>query len=499
MKTNAVILSLDQGTTSTRCLAVSFKGHIVAAAQRELPQHFPREGWVEHDGEQIWQDALFCLRSVIEQLGADHTPVAIGITNQRETTLIWDRKNGKPIYRAIVWQDRRTGPLCDQLKREGHEPTVTARTGLLLDPYFSASKAAWILDEVAGAREAAATGDLAFGTIESYLLWQLTGGKAHISDETNAARTSLWNIHTGTWDETLLELFQVPSEILPTVSASATDFGVSKRSLLGLELPILGMAGDQQSASFGQLCLSPGEVKATYGTGCFVLMNTGADAKPSTNKLLTTRACRIGAEPQFALEGSIFMAGAISQWLRDEMGLVADTAQTETLASSIENTGGVYLVPAFTGLGAPHWDNRVRAAIFGMTRQTGQAEIVRAALEAVAYQTADLMTAFKRDAGEPALIRVDGGMSANGWLMQLIADMIGVPLERPPNLETTAMGAAFLAGLGVGLWNSTDELRGLTGHITRFKPQSAGGGGRCDIESWHRAVRAAQVFSTSRP
>ncbi|MEO1642849.1 MAG: FGGY family carbohydrate kinase, partial [Pseudomonadota bacterium] len=343
-----VILSLDQGTTSTRCLAVDVKGAIVASAQRELEQHYPSPGWVEHDGQRIWQDALFCLRETVSALGGNFSPAAIGITNQRETTLIWDRATGEPIHRALVWQDRRTGAFCERLKAKGHESTITEKTGLLLDPYFSGSKIAWILEHVDGARARAERGELAFGTVETFLLWHLTGGEQHLSDETNAARTSLWNIHSGAWDEELLKLFDVPPSILPDVVVSAGRFGETASEILGKPVPICGMAGDQQSASFGQLCLSRGEMKATYGTGCFVLMNTGSDAKASKNKLLTTRACRIDGDPQFALEGSIFMAGAISQWLRDEMGLIGDTTEIGALAGSVGDTGGVYLVPAFT-------------------------------------------------------------------------------------------------------------------------------------------------------
>ncbi|MEM1389480.1 MAG: glycerol kinase GlpK [Pseudomonadota bacterium] len=490
-----VILSLDQGTTSTRCLAIAPDGMTVASAQRELQQHYPQPGWVEHDGEQILADALFCLRQVIETLSHEYQPVAIGITNQRETTLVWDRANGKPIHRAIVWQDRRTSDLCSRLKSAGHEKTVSEKTGLLLDPYFSASKVAWILDHVDGARERAEKGQLAFGTVETFLLWHLTGGDKHISDETNAARTSLWNIHTGRWDTDLLDLFNVPANLLPDVVPSAYRFGESDPDILGVTLPICGMAGDQQSASFGQLCLSAGQMKATYGTGCFVLMNTGGKAVSSQNKLLTTRACRIGGEPQFALEGSIFMAGAISQWLRDEMGLIVSSDETEALASSIDSTNGVYLVPAFTGLGAPHWDSEVRAAIFGMTRQTGKAEIVRAAMEAVTYQTSDLIQAFAADGGMPDLVRVDGGMSANGWLMQYISDMTGIRLERPANLETTALGAAFLAGLTIGVWNSTDDLHKLGGEVTGFIPDTNTEHRSMAMEGWHKAIRAAQAFS----
>ncbi|MEM7492571.1 MAG: glycerol kinase GlpK [Pseudomonadota bacterium] len=488
------ILSLDQGTTSTRCVAIDASGNTLSSTQKDLQQHYPNSGWVEHDGQQIWQDALFCLRQTLQQLGADYEPVAIGITNQRETTLVWDRSTGQPIHRAIVWQDRRTSSFCEMLRAQGSEEIISQKTGLLVDPYFSASKIAWILDHVEGAREMAERGELAFGTIESFLLWQLTNGAVHLSDETNAARTSLWNIHDGCWDKELLELFDVPEALLPDVVPSLGHFGDISVDLLGRSIPIRGMAGDQQSASFGQLCVQNGDMKATYGTGCFALMSTGYEAKRSQNRLLTTRSCRLGETPEFALEGSIFMAGAISQWLRDEMGLIESSEETEHVAASIDTSGGVYVVPAFTGLGAPYWDSEVRAAIFGMTRQTGRTEIVRAAMEAVAYQTSDLITAFKADAGMPERVRVDGGMSANGWLMQYISDITGLSLERPANLETTALGAAFLAGLSAGVWGDVADLNGLSDEITRFETRLDDISRSSILEGWHKAVGAARTF-----
>jgi glycerol kinase len=496
MSSNAVILTLDQGTTSTRCLAINAAGAIVATAQKELPQHYPEPGWVEHDAQDIWRDSLTCLQQVVEKLRNTYSPIALGITNQRETTIIWDRQTGQPIHKAIVWQDRRTASTCNSLSRDGHESMVTDKTGLLLDPYFSATKISWILDHVDGARAKAETGELAFGTVESWLVWKLTNGAVHVSDETNAARTSLYNIHSGTWDETLLQLFNVPRAILPDVVPSAGQVGETNRDITGVQLPITGLAGDQQSAAFGQLCLKPGMLKSTYGTGCFALMNTGSEAKRSAHKLLTTRACRIGADPQFALEGSIFMAGAISQWLRDEMGLVASAAETEMVAQSIADSGGVYLVPAFAGLGAPYWDSEARAAIFGMTRNTGQAELVRAALEAVAYQTQDLMQAFAADGGAPAVIRVDGGMAANSWLMQTISNVTQTRLERPANLETTALGAAFLAGLSVGLWPDTDALAGLGGMMTGFEPIADGAWRTEGLKGWSAAVEATRLYAS---
>lgn len=493
--TQPVVLTIDQGTTSTRVFAVTQSGLIVASAQIELEQHYPKQGWVEHDADQIWQDALICLHKVISKIGTDYTLAAIGITNQRETTVMWDRTTGKPIHNAIVWQDRRTAAVCNRLKAQGCEAVISSKTGLLLDPYFSASKISWLLDNVQGARDAATRGEIAFGTIETYLLWQLTKGSVHCSDETNAARTSLWNIHSEAWDDALLELFNVPSSVLPDVKPSAARFGVTEKSILGVEIPITGMAGDQQAASFGQLCLAEGQMKATYGTGCFALLNTGAEAVMSENKLLTTRACRLGSEAQFALEGSIFMAGAISQWLRDRMGLISSAGETEKLATSVNSSGGVYLVPAFTGLGTPYWDSEVQAAIFGMTRQTGRAEIVRAGMEAVAFQTVDLIKAFSSDAIAPTIMRVDGGMSANSWLMQTIADMTGIQLERPENLETTAMGAAFLAGLTAGVWNDVEDLQGLSGQLAKFQPAEQKSDYETALAGWHRAIKATQYFS----
>ena len=488
------ILSLDQGTTSTRCVAIDASGNTLSSTQKDLQQHYPSPGWVEHDGLDIWQDALFCMRQTLQQLGADYEPVAIGITNQRETTLVWDRTTGQPIHRAIVWQDRRTASFCETLKAQGSEEMISEKTGLLVDPYFSASKIAWILDHVEGARERAHRGELAFGTVESFLLWQLTDGEVHLSDETNAARTSLWNIHDGCWDKDLLRLFGVPEDLLPEVVPSLGHFGDTSVDLLGHSIPIRGLAGDQQSASFGQLCVQNGDMKATYGTGCFALMSTGHEAKRSRNRLLTTRACRLGETPEFALEGSIFMAGAISQWLRDEMGLIDNADETEPVAASIDTSRGVYVVPAFTGLGAPYWDSEARAAIFGMTRQTGRAELIRAAMEAVAYQTSDLITAFAADAGRPERIRVDGGMSANGWLMQYISDITGLSLERPTNLETTALGAALLAGLSAGVWGDVADLNGLSGEMTRFEARLNDASRASVLKGWHKAVEAARAF-----
>ena len=453
------ILSIDQGTTSSRALAFDKSGHIGAVAQQEFKQIFPADGWVEHDAMEIWQTTLACCRQVLDELGADKF-AAIGITNQRETTVLWDRASGTPIGNAIVWQDRRTAAVCDALKAEGHEPMIAEKTGLLLDPYFSASKIAWLLDNVEGARAKAEAGDLAFGTIDAWLVWQLTDGAAHVTDASNAARTSLFNIHTQQWDEELLALFRVPAALMPEVKDNAADFGAA--SLLG-GLPICGMAGDQQAATIGQACFAAGMIKSTYGTGCFVLANTGEQPVASRNRLLTTIAYRLGGQPCYALEGSIFMAGAIVQWLRDGLGLVSHAADTQSLAEQANPDSAVTLVPAFTGLGAPHWDAEARAAIFNMARDTDKADIARAALESVSLQTADLLRAIADDMAAaglqvPPRLRVDGGMVANGWLCQNLADLCDCPIDRPAVTETTALGAAMLAMLHIGWFDSLDAL-----------------------------------------
>ena len=453
------ILSIDQGTTSSRALAFDKAGGIGAVAQQEFTQIFPADGWVEHDAMEIWQTTLACCRQVLDELGADKF-AAIGITNQRETTVLWDRASGMPIGNAIVWQDRRTAAVCDALKAEGYEAMIAEKTGLLLDPYFSASKIAWLLDNVEGARAKAEAGDLAFGTIDAWLVWQLTDGTAHVTDASNAARTSLFNIHTQQWDEELLALFRVPAALMPEVKDNAADFG--EASVLG-GLPICGMAGDQQAATIGQACFAAGMIKSTYGTGCFVLANTGEQPVASRNRLLTTIAYRLGGQACYALEGSIFMAGAIVQWLRDGLGLVQHAADTQNLAEQANPDSAVTLVPAFTGLGAPHWDAEARAAIFNMTRDTDRADIARAALESVSLQTADLLRAIADDMAAaglqvPPRLRVDGGMVANGWLCQNLADLCDCPIDRPAVTETTALGAAMLAMLHIGWFDSLDAL-----------------------------------------
>jgi glycerol kinase len=456
------LLAIDQGTTSSRAILFSPSGRPVGAAQRELPQSFPRPGWVEHDPVRIWEDTLGVCRQALEVAGVEPDRVAAaGITNQRETAVVWERATGQPIHPAIVWQDRRTAEVCRALRDRGAEPTIQTRTGLLLDPYFSATKLAWILDHVEGARESAERGELAFGTIDCWLLWCLTGGRVHATDVSNASRTSLFDIVEQRWADELLELFDVPRAVLPEVRDSAGSFGGMQQDLLGAAIPIMGIAGDQQAATFGQAAFEPGPgmMKSTYGTGCFALMNTGDRPVESRNRLLTTIAWRIDGRTTYALEGSIFIAGAAVQWLRDELRIIEHARDTEDLARSVESTGGVYLVPAFVGLGAPYWDADARGGLIGLTRDSGSAEIARAALEAVAYQTRDLLDAMEADgAASPVALRVDGGLVANGWAMQFLSDILGVPVERPVVPETTALGAASLAGLACGVFESTEEI-----------------------------------------
>ncbi|MFK5926136.1 MAG: glycerol kinase GlpK [Desulfuromusa sp.] len=450
------ILAIDQGTTSSRAMIFSAAGNCVAVAQQEFRQIFPQDGWVEHDPEEIWQSVLSVCRQVLRQAKeAGNEVVGIGITNQRETTVVWDRNSGKPLYNAIVWQDRRTAEYCAELKTAGNEERVSELTGLLLDPYFSATKLRWILDNVAGARAKADAGELAFGTIDSFLLWRLTGGESHATDATNASRTMLFNIHSQRWDDSLLQLFQIPQPLLPEVKDCSADFGTTEAGLFGRAIPIAGIAGDQQAAAIGQACLEPGMIKSTYGTGCFVLLNTGKTAFRSENRLLTTVAYRIKGETSYAIEGSIFVAGAAIQWIRDGIKLIHSAEEVEGLAQGLDSNRGVYMVPAFTGLGAPHWDPNARGAIFGLTRDTGIAEIARATLESVGYQTYDLMEAMQRDSGTmPKALRVDGGMVANNWFLQFLADLLNVRVERPRVTETTALGAAYLAGVQLGLFES---------------------------------------------
>ena len=467
------ILAIDQGTTSTRSVVFDAAARRVATCQTEFPQHYPEPGWVEHDPADIWRDVLTTARAAIDRAGLTAKDIAaIGITNQRETTLIWDRATGEPIYNAIVWQDRRTAPRCQELHAAGHEADVRARTGLLLDPYFSATKIGWILDHVPGARDRAARGELAFGTIDSFLLYRLTGGAVHATDVTNASRTLLWNIRDNCWDETLCALFDVPAAMLPQVHDNAHRFGETADGLFDAAIPITGIAGDQQAALFGQACFARGSAKSTYGTGCFLLLNTGEEAIASDHRLLTTPAYRIDGRTTYALEGSIFVAGAAVKWLRDGIGVITHARETNDMATQVPDSHGVYMVPAFVGLGAPHWDPDARGAIFGLTLGATQAHLARAALEAVGYQTLDLVEAMVSDGGAtPAILRVDGGMAANDWLCRFLADLLGVPVERPDDLETTARGAAFHAGLAVGLWKSLDEIEALWARDACFDPR----------------------------
>jgi len=463
MKMQPYLLSLDQGTTSTRAIIFNLQGQAVGRAQRELKQYFPADGWVEHDAQEIAESSLAVCRDALKDGGITAQQIAaIGITNQRETTVVWDRKTGKPVHHAIVWQDRRTADTCLALKNLGHEDMVQKKTGLLLDPYFSATKLAWILDNVAGVRARAERGELAFGTIDTWLIWQLTDGEKHATDATNAARTLIFNIHSQEWDTELLALFNIPASLLPVVQDSASDFGLTATRHLGAPVQIGGVAGDQQAALIGQACFKAGMVKSTYGTGCFMVMNTGDQAITSTHRLLTTVGYRLNGKVTYALEGSIFVAGAAVQWLRDGIQLIKQAGDTEAIAEETMDSRGVYLVPAFTGLGAPYWDPHARGAIFGLTRDTGIGEIVIAGLEAVCFQTRDLIEAMKKDGvSNLHTLRVDGGMAVNNWLMQALADIVGVVVDRPTVTETTALGVAWLAGLHVGKFASLDAIADL--------------------------------------
>jgi len=463
------LLAIDQGTTSTRAIVFDRQGRKLGVSQQELPQSYPQPGWVEHDAQRIWQDTLACVKGALADAGlAARDIAAIGITNQRETTVVWERASGRPIHPAIVWQDRRTSDFCKQ--HESRSNWLSDKTGLLLDPYFSATKIAWILDQVPGARVRAEAGELAFGTIDSWLLWNLSGGQLHATDATNASRTALFNIRTQDWDEELLAFFKVPRALLPEVRDSAADYGSTSPELFGGAIRIGGIAGDQQAATVGQACFSPGMIKSTYGTGCFMVLNTGGDFVRSRNRLLSTVAYRLDGKTTYALEGAIFVAGAAVQWLRDAVQLIRGAAETEALARSITDTQGVYLVPAFTGLGAPYWDPQARGAVLGLTRDSGIAHIVRAALESVCYQTRDLMNAMAQDSIVPTELRVDGGMVVNDWLTQFLSDMLKIPVIRPQTVETTALGAAFLAGLQAGVYQSLEEISALWGVERRFAP-----------------------------
>jgi glycerol kinase len=485
------VLAIDQGTTSTRAILFDAQARTVALARREFAQHYPASGWVEHDAEDIWRDTVEVVREAIERAGVGLEAIAaVGITNQRETAVVWERASGRPIHRAIVWQDRRTAEECARLKAAGAEPLVTARTGLLLDPYFSGTKVAWILDNVAGARARAERGELAFGTIDSFLLWRLTGGRVHGTDATNASRTLLFDIHRQDWDEELLTLLRVPRALLPQVRDSSALYGTSDAALFGKALPIAGIAGDQQAALFGQACFDPGMAKSTYGTGCFLLLNTGPTAVASANRMLTTVACRLGGRVSYAMEGSIFVAGAAVKWLRDGLKVIDSAGATATAAATVADDHGVYLVPAFVGLGAPHWDPQARGLICGLTLDASGAHLARAALESVAFQTLDLTQAMARDgAARAAAIRIDGGMAGNDWFCQFLADMLDAQVERPAELETTALGAAFLAGLATGVWKDLDALRATWQSGAVFRPRMNAGRRAQLSAGWQQAIR----------
>jgi glycerol kinase len=485
------VLAIDQGTTSTRAMVFDEGARCIALARRELLQHYPASGWVEHDPEDIWRDTLACVREVLvtSRIGPGSI-AALGITNQRETVVIWERATGRPIHRAIVWQDRRTARECARLAAAGAEELVRRKTGLLIDPYFSGTKIAWLLDHVAGARERAERGELAFGTIDTFLLWRLTGGRVHATDVTNASRTLLFDIHTQDWDAELLRLIGVPRALLPAVRDSSEVYGMSEPALLGHSLPIAGIAGDQQAALIGQACFSPGMAKSTYGTGCFLLLNTGASALASANRLLTTPAYRIGARTTYALEGSIFIAGAAIKWLRDGLKVISTAAESAVLAAQLPEDHGVYLVPAFVGLGAPHWQPQARGLLCGLTLDVSAAHLARAALEAVAYQTLDLTEAMRRDgARRVEAIRVDGGMAANDWFCQFLADVLEARVERPAQLETTALGAAFLAGLATGVWADLASLAHHWAAAAVFSPRMTAVRREALLAGWRHAVQ----------
>ncbi len=488
------ILSLDQGTTSSRAIVFDRHGNSVRSAQQEFRQIYPKPGWVEHDANEIWASQLKVAQAV---LGDPETIAAIGITNQRETTIIWDRQTGEPIHNAIVWQDRRTAAFCDQLKAEGFDRTILRQTGLVTDAYFSGTKVKWLLDNVAGARERAEAGELAFGTVDSFLVWRLTGGRAHITDCSNAARTMLFDIQAREWSDAILDRLGIPRALLPEVQPSSQIYGETDATCFGKAIKIAGIAGDQQAATFGQAAYDAGMAKNTYGTGCFMLMNTGAQPQRSSNNLLTTIAWQVAGQPtQYALEGSIFVAGAAIQWLRDEMNMIGSAAESEAIAKSIDSSDGVYMVPAFVGLGAPYWDQYARGAIVGLTRGSGKAQIVRATLESIAYQTRDVVAAMSADSGLALeALRVDGGAVANNFLMQFQADILGVPVQRPRITETTALGAAYLAGLATGIWQSQDEIATQWQLEQTFEPQMSADQRDALYAKWQAAVERARAWA----
>lgn len=491
-KKSTYVLSIDQGTTSSRGVIFDKNYEIVSIGQKEFTQFFPDSGWVEHDPEEIWMSTLESCHSAIKESKIDPSQIrAVGITNQRETTVVWDKDTGKPIYNAIVWQDRRTSDQCQNLKDLGHESLVNEKTGLLLDPYFCATKIAWILDNVSGARQKANEGQLLFGTIDCFLMWRLSNQQIHSTDATNACRTMLYNIHDGCWDEDLLKLFDIPSSMLPKVCDNAADFGKVDESIFGSEIPITASIGDQPSALVGQACFQPGMVKSTYGTGCFVLINTGYEPVKSNNKLLTTLAFQVNGKTCYALEGSIFVAGAAVQWLRDGLKFIESAQESESLAMQADDSQDVYLVPAFVGLGAPYWDPDCRGALFGMTRNTGPAEITKATLESVCYQTSDLLSAIAKDLGEGKLsaIRVDGGMAASNWTMQMLSDLVELPVDRPKNLETTALGAAYLAGMQIGFYPSMSDFSDSWQSDSQFNSKMTSDSRERKLAGWKDAVK----------
>jgi glycerol kinase len=494
---SSYILALDQGTTSSRAILFDHSGDIISLAQKEFTQLYPKPGWVEHDPEEIWSSQFSVMAEVMAKSNIKTTEIAaIGITNQRETVIVWDRETGVPVYNAIVWQDRRTADFCDHLKATGHESFIREKTGLIIDAYFSATKLKWILDNVPGARAKADNGQLAFGTVDSWLCWKLSGSKLHITDVTNACRTMLLNIHTCEWDEELLRLFNVPISMLPEVKPSSKIYGVTQAVTKHANIPIAGIAGDQQAALFGQLCTSPGMVKNTYGTGCFMLMNTGEKAVTSSNNLLTTVAWQLHNKTEYALEGSIFIAGAVVQWLRDAMQMIRSSADVETLASKVKDNEGVYMVPAFAGLGAPHWNQHARGSLFGVTRGTSNAHIARAALESIAYQTYDVLKAMESDSRISIKeLRVDGGATVNNLLMQFQADILQVPVVRPVVYETTALGAAYLAGLAVGYWDTVESLQQQWQVSGRFTPTKTPQQVSALLNGWQRAVKASIAWA----
>jgi glycerol kinase len=491
------ILALDQGTTSSRAIVFDKKGNIKSIAQKEFKQIYPKAGWVEHDGNEIWSTQAGVAAEAITMAGMNGSNIAaIGITNQRETTLIWDRKTGKPVYNAIVWQDKRTSDYCDELKKQGLADKFRDKTGLILDSYFSGTKIKWILDNVDGVRERAEKGELAFGTMDTWIVWNFTRGEVHVTDATNASRTMLYNIHTGEWDQELLKILDIPESLLPEVKSSSEVYGETKTTIFASKVPIAGIAGDQQAALFGQRCIDPGMVKNTYGTGCFMVMNTGSKPIKSSNNLLTTIAWKVDGKVEYALEGSIFIAGAVVQWLRDELGIIRKSSDIEKLAASVDDNGGVYLVPAFAGLGAPHWDQQARGTIVGLTRGSSAAHIARAALEGIAYQTMDVLKAMEADSGiDIKELRVDGGATANNLLMQFQADILQSPVIRPKILETTALGAAYLAGLAVGYWESQDDISDQWQLEKEFKPAMPEEKVNELISGWNRALKSAKAWS----